>query len=258
MAKKLETIWDQVEKYSKNIDLTRIDTNVGRCYTPTPENKETWKPSVTTIENIISKGIIFERWIANFGGYDKVQEYVGRKADDGSCIHSWIDTLVLTGELDISEETPNYMKKYIQSFEQWWNDTDLQVVASELQLHSDKCQFSGTADFIGYIDGKLSLVDYKTGNEYPTTHSIQLTCYKEIFDSLFPDHKIEKLYCLYVKSGWRKKPNYKLREYKYDSAISKALTYLWNFNNTCNKTQVRELKEKDLPNKFKIKGAIHE
>ena len=82
MAKKKEYIGDLIEKYQTITKLTRIDTNIGRCYATDPFIESTWKPSVTTLENIISKGIMFERWIANFGGYSKVLDYVGKKADD--------------------------------------------------------------------------------------------------------------------------------------------------------------------------------
>ena len=106
----------KLNKYKKITRLFRIDTNVGRCYTPDPMNKMAWKPSVTTMENIISKGIMFERWIANFGGYDKVCEYVGKKADDGTLVHELLEVLINDKNLDLEQDTPNNIKKYIQSF----------------------------------------------------------------------------------------------------------------------------------------------
>ena len=96
------------------------------------------------------------------------------------------------------------------------------------------------------------MIDFKTGNEYPTTHQIQLSCYKELFDRIFPEDTIDHIYCLYVKSGWRKKPTFKLREYKYDSTISGALNYLWMFNNRANKTKIISKTENQLPNKYAI------
>ena len=37
-----------------------------------------------------------------------------------------------------------------------------------------------------------------------------------LFESLFPDHQLDGLACLYLKSGWRKKPNYTFKKYKPD------------------------------------------
>ena len=76
--------------------------------------------------------------------------------------------------------------------------------------------------------------------------------YKELFDQIFPKDPIKHIYGLYVKSGWRKKPTYKLREYKYDNKISEALDYLWNFNNQASKTKIKSKTEKELPNNYKI------
>ena len=195
---------------------------------------------------------MFERWIANFGGYDKVCEYVGKKADDGTLVHELLEVLINDKNLDLEQDTPNNIKKYIQSFIAWYEETDIIPIATEIQLYHDDVPFSGTADLLCYIDGQLSMIDFKTGNEYKTTHQIQLCCYKEIFDMIFPKDPIKHIYCLYVKSGWRKKPTYKLKEYGYDPTISGALNYLWEFNNKANKTKIVSKVEKELPNQYKL------
>ena len=253
MKKREKSLPELIKAYKKNHKLTRVDTNIGRCYTPDVMDQSTWKPSVTTMENIISKGIMFERWIANFGGYDKVCDYVGKKADDGTLVHEYIEDLLNKGKVDLPKDTEEHIKKYMQSFIEWYNEADIIPVELELQLYHKDVPFSGTADLVGYLDGKLVMIDWKTGYEYPTNHQIQLCCYKELFDQIFPKDPIKHIYGLYVKSGWRKKPTYKLREYKYDNKISEALDYLWNFNNQASKTKIKSKTEQVLPNTYKIK-----
>ena len=253
MKKREKSLPELIKAYKKNHKLTRVDTNIGRCYTPDVMDQSTWKPSVTTMENIISKGIMFERWIANFGGYDKVCDYVGKKADDGTLVHEYIEDLLNKGKVDLPKDTEEHIKKYMQSFIEWYNEADIIPVELELQLYHKDVPFSGTADLVGYLDGKLVMIDWKTGNEYPTNHQIQLSCYMYLFNTLFPKYQVKEIYCLYVKSGWRKKPTFKLREYKYDSLIYKALTYLFNFNLAANKTKVASKVGKVLPNTYKIK-----
>ena len=97
------------------------------------------------------------------------------------------------------------------------------------------------------------MVDFKTGNEYPTNHQIQLSCYKELHDQIFPKNTIKNIYCLHVKSTWRKKPTFKLRKYDYDPTISGALNYLWCFNLRANKTQIASKYERELPNEYILK-----
>ena len=257
MAKTKAKVKDLVGLYLSSLSVSRVDTNIGRCYATSEEDPETYRPSVTTIENIISKGKLFEVWLANFGGYDKVQKYVGKKADDGTLVHDYIDELILNGSVKVEEDTEYHIKKYIQSFQAFWDEHKPIPVASELMLYHKGYFTSGTCDFIGYIDGKLAIIDWKTGNEYPTSHRIQLCAYKELFNMIFPNDKIEEIYGLYIKGTWRKKPTFKLRKNEYDPNITTSLWNLWKFNVKCNRTKIAKLREGNLPNDYKIEGALN-
>ena len=68
--------------------IERIDFPFGRAYAPllgylrdnfktqewTKENRQ-HIPSVTTIQNIMSKGIGFEKWLGDYGSYADAMEY---------------------------------------------------------------------------------------------------------------------------------------------------------------------------------------
>ena len=75
------------------------------------------------------------------------------------------------------------------------------------------------------------LVDWKTGKPYTNQHQLQLTSYKILWESLFPEHPIDGIACLYLKSGWRKAPNYTFKEYKPDESAWKKVVEVSDWAN---------------------------
>ena len=54
------------------------------------------------------------------------------------------------------------------AFVDWWNTNDIKVVSVEKKVYSREHEYCGTADLIAYVDGKLSMIDYKTSKAiYP-------------------------------------------------------------------------------------------
>ena len=49
--------------------------------------------------------------------------------------------------------------------------------------------------------------------------------------SLFPDYPIDGVACLYLKSGWRKAPNYTFKKYKCDEATWKKVVEVSDWAN---------------------------
>ena len=74
--------------------------------------------------------------------------------------------------------------------------------------------WAGTADqIVAMPDGKIWLIDIKTGKEYPKDHELQLTAYKLLWDHIHGEEhgKIDVMACLYLNS----KGKYKLKKYKF-------------------------------------------
>ena len=53
----MDNLLKQVEKYNKRVDLRRIPADNGRWYINAKLKNPTPKPSMTTIESVLSKGI---------------------------------------------------------------------------------------------------------------------------------------------------------------------------------------------------------
>jgi len=135
-------------------------------------------------------------------------------------------------------------------------------IATEISLYTDEKDddgellfpWAGTADQILKMpDGKIYLVDIKTGKEYPKDHQLQLTSYKLLWDHIYgKEHgEIDKLACLYLNS----KGKYKLKEYKF-------VPYNWynvyeNFEYMIRdgRGSMPKIEQKpELPTKYSIKG----
>ena len=77
----------------------------------------------------------------------------------GSLYHNAIDELNKTGFLDEKyDEIKPYMKYYID----WTRDHRVSFVDTEFVCVNEKLGYAGQVDGLAYVDGKLTLLDYKT------------------------------------------------------------------------------------------------
>ena len=62
------------------------------------------------------------------------------------------------------------------------------------------------------------MCDNKTGKPYHT-HGLQLSAYKLLWDSLFPDMPIDEMWGLYLSDSWIKK-SYTIKKYKFELVVA--------------------------------------
>lgn len=92
-------------------------------------------------------------------GYAGISERtLERAADKGSSVHNAIEMWLRFGVIDIPEEHRGYFNGFLE----WWNQYKPELVASEVKVYHKLMRYAGTTDLLAYIDGKLTLVDYKT------------------------------------------------------------------------------------------------
>ncbi len=205
----------------------RIERNTGdeRWYRIVSKTK--WLPSVTTmIGSVLHKGEGFEKWLGDNPSYDIACEKRDKAAVLGTLVHDQCEKL-LHGETIVEMQDKSVIKR-LMSFTEWHKEYKPDVAVTELKLVHPDVPYSGTPDIVCYINGKLHMVDIKTGNPYET-HQLQLSCYKTLWDNIFPDYPIEKMYGLYLKDSWISKvaPNFK--EYKYTPKEVDCVYKLWKW-----------------------------
>lgn len=96
-------------------------------------------------------------------------------ADAGTYVHNWIESFV-RGE---KPETPvnDKLAKVINDFRKWWDTTKPEVISPERMLCSPTHKLAGTTDLICRINGKLTIVDWKTGSGIYPEMFLQMGAY---------------------------------------------------------------------------------
>jgi hypothetical protein len=160
----------------------------GHKYTVTDKRKTFKPPSVTNITGVIDKSGPISGWAVNVTlnaiknaihpniPYDsetlekiwvsaKKQHYFQKKeaADIGTNAHKWLQ-LYFAGK---NPELPKPELPYraaVDAALKWVEQHSVQFLDSERPVYSRKHKFSGRLDGYGKVDGKFSIIDFKTGN----------------------------------------------------------------------------------------------
>lgn len=104
-------------------------------------------------------------------------------ASIGSQVHQWCEMFVLNkmkGE-DVTEESleglPDQVEKGVNAFLDWYNAHDISFLASERLVYSRDNDYVGITDAVAIIDGKKTVIDFKTSKRVYTDHRYQLSGY---------------------------------------------------------------------------------
>lgn len=152
-------------------------------------------PSVTTIiSNCKIGGIEPLLWWANNEGLEgrSHRETKDRAADAGTCAHDMIEAYIKGVEFDpqpYTYEALDAAKPCFDAFLKWKEQTNLELVKSEVSLISEKYKYGGTLDAMA-MGGSLVLGDWKTSSHCYPDYLIQLAAYKQLWEENNPDQPI--------------------------------------------------------------------
>lgn len=103
-----------------------------------------------------------------------------RAAKRGTAIHNAVENYTQFGIEDIA---PAYAG-YFDSFRRWWELRKPVPLATESKVYHKILRYAGTADLICLINGRLTLVDYKSSAQVNTKLcAVQLEGYDRAFES---------------------------------------------------------------------------
>jgi len=160
-------------------------------------------PSVSTVLKVMPEGVGLEKWKQRLKeegiNPDQRLHYTSIR---GTTIH-YLITDYLANEsnqksppLEFSGEeekqlfeqlnrTTEFSKEcswsYMIFMEKFLRDHDLEAVKNGLEFRvlSTKHKFAGTVDILGYLDGKLTIIDIKTSRKVREKHELQSWAYRQ-------------------------------------------------------------------------------
>lgn len=179
----------------KNGTVLRYETEFGHSYYIDDE----YVVGVTTMLNMgtpIPAGLL-----GYFKRTDKqTQEEILTDAQvRGTNVHQTIERLLMGEAVYPSELNREAEKRAVAAFIDFFLNTQPQEVISEhvVAYIEDKYKFAGTLDFIGTINGKRILIDFKTSKIPSLNNSLQVQAYKAAVEQS-TDEKIDACYTLYL------------------------------------------------------------
>lgn len=150
-------------------------------------------PGVTTIIGRFkpSGGLIHWAWQQGRDGKD-YRDTRDAAANAGTLAHDMVEADIYGQPFDASAYDPALVAQATGAFhayQEWKQQTQLEVAESEVTLLSATHRFGGTLDAL-LVRGALSLGDWKTSNSIYADYLIQLGAYAILWDENFPDRPI--------------------------------------------------------------------
>ena len=135
-------------------------------------------PSVTTILKIINKPGL-QKW-ANWLGFkrENVDHVLKKSASMGTLFHNAMEAYQNKSKFhpEYNYEDEEYkLRLFLNYYMEWASQHEIKPELLEEELICD--YFGGTMDFYGEIDGKMTILDYKTSKGVYPTMFLQLGAY---------------------------------------------------------------------------------
>lgn len=157
-------------------------------------------PSVTTIIKILNKPSLVS-WSNSLGwkrqSYKKVLEESSNK---GTFVHELIhEYLFKEGkEFDVSNpDRLNFLYENINAFKEFEKEHILKPIWGEKSFSNDN--YGGTIDLYCELDGKDTILDFKTSKKFYSSHFIQLGAYIQLLEK--HNINVEQVAILRIKNG---------------------------------------------------------
>lgn len=119
-----------------------------------------------------------ERWKLkeNTAFWKSGKETGAEAADYGTLAHAWIESHLHGKDVSL-ESLPEPSRNAVEAMLKWEKEHHLETIKTEETFFNCKLNYAGTADWVGKLDGELSLGDWKTSTGIFFNYLIQGWCY---------------------------------------------------------------------------------
>lgn len=145
-------------------------------------------PGATRITGQMDKSDWLAPWANRLGlkGIDSVK-YTADAARRGDLIHTILESYVLNEEVELnmevySEEDINNSIPHLDFYKEWDSKHTVEPIWCEHSLVSEKYKYGGRIDFYAIVDGKYTIIDFKTSKAISEENYLQLSSYVKLFE----------------------------------------------------------------------------
>lgn len=181
-------------KVFNDTENSRVEFLDQRFYKNTDGN---YYPSVTTILDAYPKGKRFEQWLKDMG--NEADDVVERAAKQGTNVHEAIEALLKGEKIEWKDYTLDEWKMILR-FEEFYNSSNMLIIAAEVNIVSTTIGVGGTIDIVCKINGERWLIDTKTSGDIYDNHFVQLATYAMMWNEKYPDERIDRIGCLHLRA----------------------------------------------------------
>ena len=146
-------------------------------------NNDIEVPSVTTILKVLNKPHIVN-WANSLGwkkqSYKKVLE---EKANLGTLVHEVCHEYLFNEGINFNIPTKDmiFIKNNLNSFKSFLDSHNLNPIWGERSFSIDS--YGGTIDLYCELEGKKTIIDFKTSKKFYSSHFIQLGAYIQLLEN---------------------------------------------------------------------------
>lgn len=157
-------------------------------------------PSVTTIIKILNKPFI-PLWANSLGWKRKSYKAVLEESSvKGTFVHELIHEYIFKEgkKFDISDtDKLNFLYENINAYKEFEKEHIIKPIWGERSFSTDN--YGGTIDFYCNLDGKDTILDFKTSKRFYSSHFIQLGAYVQLLEK--QNINVDQVGILRIKEG---------------------------------------------------------
>lgn len=153
-------------------------------------------PSVTTITGARKsnvEGLLV--WANELGKQGLSHRDVRQQAADaGSTAHTMVENAIhgrdpWEGIPELDDQTRTQAGQGFSAWQDWSRVMAVDYVLTETPMVSEHFAYGGTPDAVGHVDGKLALLDWKSGNAIYGDHLIQAAAYNQLWTEVYGESR---------------------------------------------------------------------
>ena len=215
-------------------------------------------PSSTTILNAYPQSPHLTKWIAE-QGWNESQAIKTAAGERGTTIHKGIEFLlegngILEGAYLPGAHKPLSLEEYwkLSTFDKWFNEFQPEIIAKEMKIFSKKGGYAGTLDALIKIDGKITVIDWKSGSGLHEHFPLQFASYAKAVEEN-TDLKIEQTAALQLGAGNSSGYRFVIYpDWQDHYKVFKHVKETWQYENFTSKKKPKKPPVLDLPAELKL------